>query len=168
MTRPARLAKPERGAAVHARPAGHLRAGGGGLVLVEVVLAVTLFFCGALVVLTGLSASLHTANRVRTEADGADLAVTLLSEVQMGLVPLVDDGPNEYEEEELADWTWEIVTSDVETRTEAPPLVRVEIIIHNARENCTCRLVQLFPEPQEEEAEGASGGLAPAPERGGP
>lgn len=167
MTRLARQAKPERGAAVHAPSADRLRAGRG-LVLVEVVLAVTLFFCGALVVLTGLSASLQTAIRVRTEADAADLAVTLLSEIQMGLLPLVDDGPNEYEEEELAHWTWEIVTSDVETRTEAPPLVRVEILIRNAREDCTYRLVQLFPEPEAAGVEEASGESAPAPERGGP
>ena len=127
-----------------------------GVVLLEVVLAVGLFSGAALVLLTGLGACLRTADRVRLDAQATDLAVTLLSEVQMGLVPLVDDGPNDDEQEDLVDWSWEIAVSPLEENTEAPPLLQVEVIIRNDRADRTLRLVHLLAD-DEEAAESAAG-----------
>ncbi len=78
------------------------------VVLLEVVLAMALFFGGALVILAGLSSSLSAIQRVQVEAQAVDLAVTLVSELQMGVVEIVSDGPGEYDDPALADWTWQI------------------------------------------------------------
>ena len=145
------------------RPRGRRR---DGAVLLEVVLALILFFGASLVLLSALNASLRTAQRVSLEAQAADLAVTLMSEIQMGLVAPSDDGPNDYgeEDESLAGWTWEIVTDPVEDEApelELPQLLEVEIIIRNDAEHYAYRLAQLMP------AEGAgaaeAGGLAARP-----
>lgn len=120
-----------------------------GVVLLEVVLSLALFFGAALVVLAGLSASLRTAQRVQVEAEAADLAVTLLSEIQMGLVPLVDDGPNDYEYEELAGWSWEITAErfdEVVTEPVLPEFFRVQIAVRHAPSGYTYRLTQLMSE----------------------
>jgi len=87
----------------------------GGTVLLEVIIALGLFFVTAGIVFGGLSSSLNTARRVIVKARASDLAVTKLSEIALGLLEITDDGPNTYEEEDLQDWTWEIVTQDRES-----------------------------------------------------
>lgn len=102
------------------------------MVLLEVVLAMILFFGGALVILAGLNSSLTGIQRVQVEARASDLAVTLLSEIQMGMVQLVSDGPSSYEDPALADWTWEISVEPFEEQQldlELPEFQRVEVII---------------------------------------
>jgi type II secretory pathway pseudopilin PulG len=126
--------------------------------LLEIVLALALFFGVAMAVLGGLSAAIRSARQVRSEAVATDLAVTLLSEIRMGLVGLEDAGPTPYEDEALAAWAWEVVvtpvTADLTTGIE---LSRVEIIIRNANENLTRRLYHLIAEaaPEATAAEGA-------------
>jgi len=138
-----------------ARPWGVPR----GIVLLEVVFALTLFFSAALIVMAGLNSALRTAQRVQLEAQAADLAVTLLSEVQMGMVSLTSDGPNPYEEEDLADWSWEIVVETYEENTleiALPEFQKVDIIIRNDATGYSYRLTELMTEellsaPPEEE-----------------
>lgn len=123
-----------------------------GVILLEVVLALTLFFTGSLVVLAGLNASLRTAQRVQLEAQASDLAVTLVSEIQMGLYDPVDDGPYEYEEEALAGWTWEIDSEpfeEISYEIELPEFFHVEIIIRYEPSNYVYRLTQLLPAEEE-------------------
>jgi len=106
----------------------------GAMILLEVVLAMMLFFGGALVILAGLNSSLSGIQRVQIEARAADLAVTLLSEVQMGMVQLVSDGPSSYEDPALAGWTWEISVVPFEEQQldlELPQFQRVEVTIRN-------------------------------------
>lgn len=113
-------------------------------------------FAMAGVLFLGVDSSVRTARRMRLDAQAADLGVTLLSEIQMGLVDPADAGPEAYEEP-LEDWTWEIVTSPLEEMPPDEEVEQVEIIISHASGRCTYRLVQLMAvEPQEEEA--------PAPE----
>jgi hypothetical protein len=122
----------------------------------EVVLAVVLFVSSALVVLAGLNAALRTAQRVQLEAQAADLAVSVLSHIQMGLLPPADDGPNEFEDDQtLIGWTWEIVTEPLEEESielEMPQFNRVEVIIRNEGAGVTYRLVQWMAEEAQEEA----------------
>jgi hypothetical protein len=118
------------------------------VVLLEVVIALALFFGAAVVVLTGLHSSVVAARKLRLEARAADLAVTLLSELQMGPLAVEDAGPEAYEEEYLADWTWEVVTSDVEDTWEfedIPPMKRVQVIVACPRRGFTYSLVRFFP-----------------------
>jgi len=120
-----------------------------GVVLLEVVLALALFSGTALMILAGLNTSLRTAQRVQVETDATDLAVTLLSEVKMGFVPLVDDGPNDYEDEALADWSWEIVTESFEEDSlelVIPEFLHVSVVIRHRPSGYTHRLTQLMSE----------------------
>jgi len=131
-------------------------------VLMEVVLALVLFFGGSLIVLAGLNSSLRLAQRTKLEAEAADLAVTLLSEIQMGLLAPSDDGPNAFEDDEdLADWTWEIYTETVEEDDpllELPEFLRVEIIISHTPSGYAHRLVQWMTEDEGMPPEGDQAG----------
>jgi len=134
------------------------------VVLLEVVIALSFFFGAAVVVLIGLHSSIIAARNLRLEARGADLAVSLLSELQMGQLAIEDAGPDAYdsqEDESLADWTWQVVTTDlaeddIQLQT-AQTMKRVEIIITNTRQGFTYNLVHLFP------SEGGTAGAAEEP-----
>lgn len=119
-----------------------------GVVLLEVVFSLALFSMGAMVVLAGLNTALRTMQRVQLEAEAADLAVTMLSEVQMGQVPLVDDGPRAFEDEGLTDWTWQITTLPVQQQMgmELPAAKQVEIIIRKTGTPFVYRLTELVSE----------------------
>jgi len=125
--------------------------------LLEVVCALALFFGVAVVVLGGLSTCVRTVCQVREEAQAADLAVTLLSELQMGLLPVASAGPTAFEDPD-ADWTWEVAALPVDTPVEGVELARVEIIIRNILDGYTYRLYHWLPE----EGEG-TGAAPPAP-----
>jgi len=126
------------------------------VILLEVVLALALFFAGALVILAGLNASLSGIQRVQMEAQAADLAVTLLSEVQMGVVQLVSDGPSGYEDPALADWAWQIAVEPYEQQQfdlELPEFQRVEVIIRHEPTGYAASLTILMTdEPLAEQA----------------
>ena len=126
--------------------------GGGvpsGIVLLEVVFALTLFFSAALVVMAGLNSALRTAQRVQLEAQAADLAVTLLSEIQMGLVPPNNDGPITYEDEDFTDWSWEVVAETYEEDTlevALPEFLHVEVVIRHEPSGYAYHLTELMTE----------------------
>jgi len=109
-----------------------------------------IFFAAAMVILAGLGSSVRGVQRVQIEAQAQDLAVSLLSEVQMGLVPLTSDGPTDYEAPELAGWSRQI---DVEPYTEPQPgselpeFHRVEVIVRH-ESGRSARLSTLMTEPQ--------------------
>jgi hypothetical protein len=113
----------------------------------EILFALALFVAAGTVILGGLSASITSAGRARMEGRAADLAVTLLSELQMGLRDVVDEGPVGYEDETLEDWTWRVITEPVDRIHQGGELVRVEIVIRYAPENYVHRLRHLLPKP---------------------
>ena len=88
------------------------------------------------------------------QAVADDLAVSLLSEMQLGLLEPVDDGPYDYEEP-YEDWSWEIVTSDLDDVivTEGPLMMRVELVIRHINGTCTRRLSYLVPGPLDDSGE---------------
>ena len=139
-----------------------------GMVLLEVVLATALFSMTALVVLAGMQSCFRSVGRMRVEAQAADLAITKTTEVHVGLLPPEDDGPNEYEEDEtLIDWTWEIITEELEIdlETDAPPMIRVQVIVTHTPSNYNYSTQFLVPTPpeteDEEEDPELAGGRAP-------
>jgi len=144
-----------------------------GAVLLEVVVAMTLFFGAAVVVLVGLHGSVLAARNLRLETRAANLAVSLLSEIQMGQVEVADAGPEEYnseEDEELADWSWEIITEDVEEEVDVGveiPLKRVQIVITYRPREFTYRLVHLMPQDAGLAPPDEIDGLGDAPAFGG-
>jgi len=126
-----------------------------GTILLEVIIALVLFLTAAAVVFSGLSASYTALKRANLSASAADLAVTKLSEIQMGLVDLTSSGPNSYEEEELAGWSWQVVAEPAQSDVLFEPRqVRLEIVIAHEDPAYACRLVHLvFPDSQEELSE---------------
>ena len=78
-----------------------------GAVLLEVVLALTLLVSAGAIIGMGLQKSIRTAGQISDAAQAADLAVTLVSQLQMGLVERAAQGPVEYAEP-MAEWTWQI------------------------------------------------------------
>jgi type II secretory pathway pseudopilin PulG len=153
-------------AASRRRQGRHARA----VVLLEVLLSLTLFAGAAAVVLSGLQASIRSAGDVRLEAQAADLAVTLLSEVQMGQVAAADAGPEKYTDPSLVDWSWQIITSVPDGEDSQTGLKRAEIVISNDRGNYRFRLAHLLPPaeaaPAAEPEPAAPDAPAPAPPAG--
>ena len=139
-----------------------------GMILLEVVLATGLFTMTALGVLAGLNSCFRSLGKMRLESQAADLAISKVSEVHVGILPPEDDGPNEYEKDEsLAGWTWEIITKKVELDVElkGPQLLQVQVVITNVPSGYTYSTRFLTAEPPEtestEEPSDLAGGLAP-------
>ncbi len=137
-----------------------------GVALLEVIFALTLFVTSAAVILSGVSSSINAIIRMQAEAQGADLTVTVLSEIQMGLIEPKDDGPNEFDPP-VDDWTWEIVTSELQDIIEGPEMTRIEIVIASESLRHTSRLTYLLPSRDEESEDststddGGAGGVTP-------
>ena len=122
-----------------------------GAALLEVVVALALFFGVAVAILGGLNTCVQSARDVRLQAQASDLAVTLLSEVQLGLVPVADAGPVTYEAP-LEDWTWEITAVPVDAVVTGLEVSHIQIIIRNTPQAYVYRLHHLAPQLSEEAA----------------
>ena len=123
-------------------------------VLLEVVLALTVFVGMAMTVLAGLSASVHSARYLGLQTRAADLAVTLFSEMELGLVSAEDAGPEAYEDEALADWTWQVAVQPVSSELPELELTSVEITIRHTPSGYTytlCRMLTAGTQEGEEE-----------------
>jgi type II secretory pathway pseudopilin PulG len=116
-----------------------------GAVLLEVVLALVLFVGAATVLTSGLSSSLDAVERLRLNTHAADLAVSVLSELQLGIKTASLSGPQPFDSS-LEGWTWEIISgplhSEFEERT---PFHKVEVIIRHAPSTLVYRLTQVVP-----------------------
>lgn len=121
----------------------------GGAILLEVVLSLAMFCVTAGVVFSGLSASYDTASRMKSQALAGDLAVTKLSEITMGEVELADKGPVEYDQADLAGWSWEVAVAPMELTNVlmADKEVQVKVTIRQAESGLVYRLVCLMPSP---------------------
>src|SRR5262249_35492348 len=119
-----------------------------GALLLEVVFALALFVGAATVLLGGFNASTRAAQNIKIEATAEDLAVTVMSQIQMGLIPTTDNGPNPIDDPNYDGWTWQLVTADVTTGQQTPGAIsvnlkRVEVIIANPDAGFTRRLSRL-------------------------
>jgi len=135
-------------------------------ILLEVLLALSLAFTAGAVILGSLSSAVGALRRVRLEAQGADLAVTLFSEIQMGLVSVEDASTQPFEDEALADWTWQVVVTPFTTADEAIELSRVEVVVRHGPSGFVYRVAQLFDQSAASPTELARRTAAPA--GGGP
>lgn len=125
-------------------PGPSQRRGQRGAVLLEVVLALVLFVAAASVLTGGLSSSLDSLERLRVNTHAADLAVTVLSELQMGLKSVSLNGPQPFDLP-LEGWTWEVVSTPLESGfDEGEPVQNVEIIIRHDESALVYRLTQML------------------------
>lgn len=123
---------------------GNLHRGSRGSVLLEVVLAIALFFMTATFVMSALNGSLSAVRTAQLDADAGDLAVTVLSEVQLGLIPLNNDGPVPIELKGYEGWTWQLTVNDEQSTAQIADLKQIEIRLRHEAEDYTHRTSHLI------------------------
>lgn len=117
----------------------------GGAVLLEVIIALAIFISAAAVMVGATTASVNAARKLRLEAQAADLAVTQMSQIQMGVYPPASDGPTPFEDP-LKDWSWQIVADTPENPPQGlPEFKRVQVVITYTPTGFSYRLTELFP-----------------------
>jgi hypothetical protein len=113
-------------------------------ILLEVVLALALFVGAATVITAGINASIQAVERVRLQTHASNLAISVMSELQMHARPLAPFGPESFEAP-FQDWLYRIAVNQAdESATEADSARPIEVIVWNPNENVTHRLTQLF------------------------
>jgi type II secretory pathway pseudopilin PulG len=122
--------------------------GRAGSVLLEVVLAIVLFAAAAAVVGMGLKASIDGAERLRLSTHAGNLAVTVISELQMGLRSLADTGPEAFGPP-FEGWVWQVEAlpwGEMERLpgVSAATLMRVEVTVRYEPEGFVHRLAQVI------------------------
>ena len=133
---------------VFARRVGRPAAQRRGVALLEVVLALSLFFGIAVTILGGLSVCMRSVTQVREDAYAEDLAITVLSEVQIGVLDALDAGPTPFEDP-FADWTWQTAVATVETTVPGLEMTQIEITVKNTTDGYSFRLYELLPPPED-------------------
>jgi len=97
-------------------------------VLLEVVLALLLFVLAAGVLLGSLSAAIASVQRIKRQATGQDLAVSVMSRIECGDLEPADAGPLEFEDGPPG-WTWQVRAEDVTVNPEAATLIRLSVTV---------------------------------------
>ena len=112
--------------------------------LLEVVLALALFIGAATVISAGISASVEAVHRVRLQTHAANLAISLMSEIQIGARPLAAVGPENFEVP-FEGWLYRVSLDQSEaTASETDTTRAVEVIVWHTQENIVHRMTQLF------------------------
>ena len=115
-----------------------------GAVLFEVVLALVLFSFAAIIIGNSFSSSLRSVDRMRNDLDAANLAISTLSEIELGIKPLETSPPTEFEEP-FEKWTWQIeVTEPSENLDLGGGLSLVEVIVQSADLRQEARIARLL------------------------
>ena len=116
-----------------------------GSVLLEVVLALSLFVFAATVITGGLNASVAEAERLRLNLHASNLAISILSELQMGIRTIDAAGPEPFAPP-YEMWTWQVEVNPVEDSLTSPLLLRnVEVIVRHQARPIVRRLSQWLP-----------------------
>jgi hypothetical protein len=118
-----------------------------GAILLEVIFSIALMAgaCGAII--GGFNACWQANRDLWMEAKASDLAVTMLTEIQMGVVPPADDGPTDYADP-LADWCWQVTTADLPPQTpDGPTLKQVQIVVTYKPQDYSYTLMELVTLP---------------------
>jgi hypothetical protein len=130
----------------------------GGGVLLEVLMALGLAVGAFSVITGGLQSAVDSVERMRNSVHSQNLAVSLLSQIQMGLVDAEDvEGINF--EAPFGEWTYDIETEEVAAETigfysgsarPVPEMLKVEVAIHRPDGQVIHRMGQfVFMEPSE-------------------
>ena len=122
-----------------------------GVVLFEVILALVLFSFAAIIIANSFSSSLRSVDRMRNDLDASNLAISTLSEIELGIKPIETSPPTEFEEP-FEKWTWQIETTKPnEDLDMGGGLTLVEVIIINedlGRETRIARMIRSLAEIQ--------------------
>ncbi len=129
-------------------PNSYAQPGRYGIVLLEVVLSLSIFFIAAAIIFGGMSASTKAVQTIRTRMHATDLAVTKISELKMGLIQPVSTDLETFDSQSdrLKDWQWRIDASSAEATGNSTPLTRVTVTIVQTVLDKEYQLTTLMPE----------------------
>ncbi len=132
-----------------------------GAVLLEVVLALVLFVGTVAIVTSAMNSALSGVERQKLNLHASNLAVSVLSELQMGALSIPAGGPDAFAPP-FENWTWQLALTPAETETgDSSGLTRVEVVIRHKEESVVQRLAQVLkldrpkPTPAPAEANGS-------------
>jgi hypothetical protein len=126
-----------------------------GAVLLEVVAALMLLLAAVSIITAALNASMSSVERLRLNTHAASLAVSVLSELQIGIRSIAVTGPQSFEEP-FQDWTWELVSGEAGIdRKESSQIKSVEIVIRHEEPPVTYRLSEMIQIPDTAVADSA-------------
>ena len=115
-----------------------------GAILFEVVLALALFVFAAAVISGGFSTALKSVERMRTELDASNLAISTLAEIELNLKPMTTSPPAEFEPP-MERWTWQVeVTEPSEDLDMSGGLTLVEVIVRNEEQEWETRFARMM------------------------
>ena len=122
-----------------------------GAILLEVLIALTIFVIAAAVVGSAMRSSMDTVMDIRLAGKATDLAQSVLAELSIGALELVETSPRPFAEDEESEpvepgWTYEIAAEDI---PDAPGLKRVTVTVayDDPRRPHVCRLTQWMLDP---------------------
>ncbi|MBK28825.1 MAG: hypothetical protein CMO77_08315 [Verrucomicrobiales bacterium] len=120
-----------------------------GAVLFEVVLALVLFSFTAVIIANSFSSSLLSVDRMRADLDATNLAISTLSEIELGIKAKETTPTTEFEAP-FEKWTWQVeMTEPSEDLDMGGGLTLVEVIIRNEELNRETRIARMM-RPQTE------------------
>lgn len=120
-----------------------------GVVLFEVILALVLFSFAAIIIANSFSSSLRSVDRMRNDLDASNLAISTLSEIELGIKPIETSPPTEFGEP-FEKWTWQIETTKPnEDLDMGGALTLVEVIIINEDLGLETRIARMIRPPAE-------------------
>ena len=126
-----------------------------GAILLEVVLALVLLAFAAAVIGGGLHTAINSVERLRLNAHAADLAVSVMSELQLGTKALGGEGQQRFEWP-FEFWTWEaLATSSDGLAADTGRTKKVEVIIRHDDGVVTHRLASVVRLPEAKEEPGS-------------
>ena len=115
-----------------------------GAVLFEVVLALVLFTFSVTIISSSFSTSMRSVDRMRMELDEANLAISTLAEIELGLKPMESAPPTEFEPP-FEKWSWQVeVTEPSEDLDMGGGLSLVEVIIQSEEFGRETRLARMI------------------------
>lgn len=128
-----------------------------GGVLLEVLMALALILGASSVITGGLQSAVDSVERMRNSVHGLNLAVSVLSQIQMGIL-VAEQVENESFEAPFEEWSYDIETEEVESDTisleggsrSVPQMVKVEVVVHRPGGQVIKRMSQfVFVESEE-------------------
>lgn len=126
-------------------------------VLLEVILGLVLFVAAATIIGWGLHASTEGVNRLRQSVHAADLATSVMSELQMGARTLSASGPEPFPSP-FENWMWELHSVPLQTSASAenPGALQVQVVIRDTESDFVYRLAQIISSSGMVEERGSS------------
>jgi type II secretory pathway pseudopilin PulG len=131
-----------------------------GAVLLEVLLALALFVFAATVITSSLNSGVDRVARLRAQLHAVDLAVSVLSEVKLGILPVQSQGPEPFEAP-FDQWTWQVEAAPYSYGSEEVSALQLVTVIVKDNENTTVqRLTGILTPPPTTGALDSLGGAA--------